>query len=339
MKLELKDLSVNLSGKEILKSINLTVEDGEFIALLGSSGCGKSTLLKTIAGLVDQDSGDIFLSGKNANKVVSHKRGTVIVFQDFRLFPHMTVGENISFPMKMAGIKKDIYLENTRELLKKVELEGYLNRSIDEISGGQMQRVALARALAANPSVLLLDEPFSSLDSNLKKHMRNLVTDLQKEYKITTILVTHNKEEALTMSNRIAFMDKGEIIQYASPKLIFSQPINKTIANYFSDGNYISGSIKNKIFSSPYFQVPANREDGNYSCFIRPFALEIEKSKNSSFHIVDKVYKGSSFLVKLACDKSGLVFETTVDESLALDLGQALDLKIKEDQLIFIKED
>ena len=196
MELELKNISVDLSNKKILKSINLKVHNGEFISLLGSSGCGKSTMLKTIAGIINQNEGSIILGGKVADKIPAYKRKTVIVFQDFRLFPHMTVAENISFPLKMTGTNKTSCREKALVLLEKVQLKGFEDRHVDQMSGGQMQRVALARALAAEPSLLLLDEPFSSLDINLRKDMRELILSLQREYKITPILVTHDKEEA-----------------------------------------------------------------------------------------------------------------------------------------------
>ena len=222
MELSLKNISVALSGEEILDSISLTVDDGAFISLLGASGCGKSTLLKTIAGIITPSSGSVFLNGVCADRLPPHKRGTVIVFQDLRLFPHMTVAENIAFPMKMRGVTKEEYMRTTIGLLEKVQLEGFEGRRIREMSGGQLQRVALARALAANPNVLLLDEPFSSLDENLREDMRQLVLRLQKDYRITTILVTHDRQEALSMSDKIALMMDGRILQYDTPENIYN---------------------------------------------------------------------------------------------------------------------
>jgi len=338
LELEIRNISVSLSNKEILKSINLTVENGEFISLLGASGCGKSTLLKTIAGIIKQREGSILLGGKVLDRLPPHKRRTVIVFQDFRLFPHMTLAENISFPLKMMGVNKSECRKRAIELLKKVKLEGYEDRFVDEISGGQKQRVALARALAADPVVLLLDEPFSSLDVNLRKDMRELVLDLQKEYKITTILVTHDQEEALAMSDRIAFMYNGEILQYDKPENIFNNPVNTIVADYFSEGTYISGEIRDRRFISDFFNISANKDNGRYKCLIRPAALKVSKANDSDFEVVAKVYQGDNYLLKINKKDSNLKLESILNEPLDIEEGDKVTIELDKDKLIFIPE-
>lgn len=197
MSLTIKNLRVTLQKKEILHGITLDIKEGEFISLLGESGCGKTTLLKCIAGFLEVKQGNIHIQGKSVMNVPPEKRGTVIVFQDLRLFPHMTVEKNIMFPMELQKIPKKVQKETVKKLLENVQLEGFEKRKMREMSGGQMQRVAIARALAANPKVLLLDEAFSGLDENLRAEMRSLVKRLHEEWKITTILVTHDKREAL----------------------------------------------------------------------------------------------------------------------------------------------
>ena len=338
MELELRNLSVDLSNKEILKSINLKVKDGEFISLLGASGCGKSTMLKTIAGLINQKEGSIILDGNIADRIPTHKRKIVIVFQDFRLFPHMTVAENIGFPLKMIGVNRDKWRSKAIELLKKVQLGGFEDRHIDEMSGGQIQRVALARALAAEPVVLLLDEPFSSLDINLRKDMRSLVLELQREYNMTTILVTHDQEEALTMSDRIAFMHNGEIIQYDIPENIFKNPVSTIVADYFSEGLYISGEIKNNKFISTLFSLNINKDDGNYKCLIRPSAVKVNKSNEGEFIIFDKIYGGDDFLLSLHNPNNNLKLETIVSDPTDITVGDKVNIELEKDKLIFIKE-
>ncbi|MFA5523095.1 MAG: ABC transporter ATP-binding protein [Tissierellales bacterium] len=337
MKLELKNLSVTLSDKKILKSINLMVEDGEFISLLGASGCGKSTMLKTIAGLINQSEGSVILDGNIADKIPAHKRRTIIVFQNFRLFPNMTVWENVSFPLKILGVEKKQAREKALELLKKVKLEGYENRSVDELSGGQMQRVALARALAAEPIVLLLDEPFSSLDMNLRKDMRELVSELQKEYKITTILVTHDQEEALTMSNRIAFMHSGQIEQYDTPENIFKHPVNTIVADYFSKGIYVNGEITNNRFVSELFTSNANKHNGKYKCLIRPLAVKVNKYYKGDFKVASKIYQGDNFLLKIHNSKD-LKLESIISDSVDIVEGDRVNIELDMDRLIFIPE-
>lgn len=213
-RLFLTDINVELGKKHILKNVSLEVKTGQLISLLGSSGCGKSTLLKTVAGIIEPSSGDVLIDGKSVLGVPVHRRGAVIVFQDLRLFPHMTVAENVEFALKMSGMKKQQYREIAREQLAKVRLEGLEDRRISQISGGQMQRVALARAFAVRPSVMLLDEPFSSLDEELRLEMGNLLLELQRESELTTVLVTHDTQEARRLSDAIAYMKDGEIVRY-----------------------------------------------------------------------------------------------------------------------------
>ena len=213
-RLFLTDINVELGKKHILKNVSLEVKTGQLISLLGSSGCGKSTLLKTVAGIIEPSSGDVLIDGKSVLGVPVHRRGAVIVFQDLRLFPHMTVAENVEFALKMSGMKKQQYREIAREQLEKVRLEGLEDRRIRQISGGQMQRVALARAFAVRPSVMLLDEPFSSLDEELRLEMGNLLLELQRESELTTVLVTHDTQEARRLSDAIAYMKDGEIVRY-----------------------------------------------------------------------------------------------------------------------------
>ena len=213
-RLFLTDINVELGKKHILKNVSLEVKTGQLISLLGSSGCGKSTLLKTVAGIIEPSSGDVLIDGKSVLGVPVHRRGAVIVFQDLRLFPHMTVAENVEFALKMSGMKKQQYREIAREQLEKVRLEGLEDRRISQISGGQMQRVALARAFAVRPSVMLLDEPFSGLDEELRLEMGNLLLELQRESELTTVLVTHDTKEARRLSDAIAYMKDGEIVRY-----------------------------------------------------------------------------------------------------------------------------
>lgn len=203
MKLSIKDLNVELNNTLILKDVSLRIEEGEFVSLVGPSGCGKSTLFKAIAGIVPVKSGEIVLDGEKLNDVPAYKRGIVIVFQDMRLFPNMTVSENIAYPLKIKGIDRKKRLARAEELLADVQLEGLGDRRVHQLSGGQQQRVALARALAAEPRMMLLDEPFSALDEELREDMRQLIKKLHNEFHMTTLMVTHDINEARLMSDRI----------------------------------------------------------------------------------------------------------------------------------------
>lgn len=233
MKLEIKNLSVDINNIRILEGVTLGIEEKEFLVLLGPSGCGKSTLLKTIAGINPVKEGSIVLDGTLLNDVPAHKRGTVIVFQDIRLFPNMSVAENVTYALRVKGIRKSERREKAGELLGCVQLEGFEDRMPSTLSGGQMQRVALARALAAEPKLMLLDEPFSSLDENLREDMRNLVRDLHRRFGMTTVMVTHDREEAFTMADRLAIMFEGHIVQTGTPEELLTDPVDDRVERYF----------------------------------------------------------------------------------------------------------
>lgn len=271
MSLTIENLKVTLQKKEILHGINLDAKEGEFISLLGASGCGKTTLLKSIAGLLDVQDGNIRIRKESVFGVAPEKRGTIIVFQDLRLFPHMTVEKNITFPMELKRVPKEEQRANVKKLLEAVQLSGFEKRKMREMSGGQMQRVALARALAANPKVLLLDEPFSGLDEKLREEMGRLVKELHEQWKITTILVTHDIREALQMSDRIAVMSEGNILQYDTPKNIMEHPANQTVADYLGKMNYVEGVVKDGKFVSGLFEAEVDLPDGEYKAGITWF--------------------------------------------------------------------
>ena len=249
-KLEIEDITVNLNGNEILKNLSLSVEEGEYVSLLGPSGCGKSTLLKTIAGINEPMSGTIRLDGEIINDKPAYKRAAVIVFQDMRLFPNMNIAENVAYPLRIQGVGKTERLEKANEYLGFVKLDGLGDRRISTLSGGQQQRVALARALAARPKLLLLDEPFSSLDENLREDMRRLVKDLHKQFEMTTIMVTHDRQEALSMADRVAIMFDGKIVQTDCPKNLIYAPENEAVKKYFEDCIYVSGVVSDGIFTA-----------------------------------------------------------------------------------------
>lgn len=242
--LKLENINKKFDNKIILDNINLNIKEGEFVSLLGPSGCGKSTTLKIIAGLLEPDSGDIVFDNNSVLDLPTEKRGAVIVFQDYLLFPHLTVFDNIDFGLKMRKEKKNIRKEKVNKLIELVKLQGYENKYPQALSGGQKQRVAIARGLAIDPKILLLDEPFSNLDIKLRDDMREFVKEIQEELKITTVLVTHDKEEALMMSDRVAIMLDGQIKQFDAPKKLYQEPNCIEVANFFGNRNYLSGNIK-----------------------------------------------------------------------------------------------
>ena len=269
IRLSCENLELELEKKRILKDISLEVRSGEILALLGESGCGKSSLLKAMLGLYPLSKGKIFFQGKEIQNLPSHKRGISVVFQDLRLFPHLNVGENVGFSLELQKVPKAERKQRVEELLKLVQLEGYSERRIDSLSGGQMQRVAIARALAMNENILFLDEPFSALDPNLRREMGDFLLELQKKENLTVVLVTHDQEEALRLAHRIALMKDGEILQVDEGEKLYYAPVNEYVARFMGKGNSILGRVENGVFSCPYFSFPVEKEEGNYTFFFR----------------------------------------------------------------------
>jgi len=269
IRLSCENLELELEKKKILKDISLEVRSGEILALLGESGCGKSSLLKAMLGLYPLSKGKIFFQGKEIQNLPTHKRGISVVFQDLRLFPHLNVGENVGFSLELQKVPKTERKKRVEELLKLVQLEGYSDRRIDSLSGGQMQRVAIARALAMNENILFLDEPFSALDPNLRREMGDFLLELQKKENLTVVLVTHDQEEALRLAHRIALMKDGEILQVDEGEKLYYRPVNEYVARFMGKGNSILGRVENGVFSCPYFSFPVEKEEGNYTFFFR----------------------------------------------------------------------
>ncbi|MCH4006353.1 MAG: ABC transporter ATP-binding protein [Eubacterium sp.] len=280
IKLSIENLRVQFGKHVILPDLSLQVEEGQFISLLGPSGCGKSTLLKAIAGIYPASQGIVRLNGNDITTLPPHKRNTVIVFQDMRLFPNMSVEENVAYPLKIRGVSAARRHEEAEKLLEDVQLKGYGERRIHQLSGGQQQRIALARALAARPDVLLLDEPFSALDENLREGMRSLVKELHRKFHMTTILVTHDRQEAVSMADKAAVMMDGQILQYAEPAEIYHHPANQKVFEFFRDCVYLSGSVENGIFrADSRVELPIDIADGNYDVMLKAGAVP-EKKEN-----------------------------------------------------------
>lgn len=231
---------------EALKSIDISIQPGEFVALLGPSGCGKTTLLRCIAGLVTPTSGEILIDGRSITRVPIHKRDLGMVFQSYALFPHMTVADNIRFGLKMHGVRGAEADQRMAEALALVQMVGYEARYPAQMSGGQQQRIALARALVTRPKALLLDEPFGALDAKLRESMQIELRRLQKALGITTIFVTHDQQEALSMADRVAVMNSGRIEQLDTPARIYNAPTTSFVADFIGQTNRFSGSIQSK---------------------------------------------------------------------------------------------
>lgn len=230
-------------GVVALNDISLNVEAGELFFLLGASGCGKTTLLRAIAGLEEPDKGSIYFGERNVTHVPTHKREAAMVFQSYALWPHMTVGENVAFGLEERGIVGDELVDRTLEALEGVQLGGYEDRRIDQLSGGQQQRVALARALVVRPKCLLLDEPLSNLDAQLRLEMRTEIRRIVKEFGLTAIYVTHDQEEALSVADRIAVMHDGKVAQVGTPEEIYKMPRTQQVSQFMGEVNMMTGKV------------------------------------------------------------------------------------------------
>ena len=244
----LNDIVVSFDGEKILDHIDLDIHDKEFVTLLGPSGCGKTTTLRIIGGFITPDSGTVTFDGKKINQLPPYKRNVNTVFQRYALFPHLNVYENIAFGLRVKKLPEKEISKRVQEMLKLVGLVGFEKRSTARLSGGQQQRVAIARALAIHPKVLLLDEPLGALDLKLRKEMQIELKRIQEQLEITFIYVTHDQEEALTMSDRVVVMNGGKIQQIGSPVDIYNEPVNAFVADFIGESNILSGlMIRDKL--------------------------------------------------------------------------------------------
>jgi putative spermidine/putrescine transport system ATP-binding protein len=237
--LEVTDLEVSYGATPVLKQISLAVAAGEFVALLGPSGCGKTTLLRAVSGFVPSNSGKISVAGRDITHAPPDKRGMAMVFQSYALWPHMTTAQNLGYGLKLRRVAKPDIAKRVAEILAMLKLEGFGERNVTQLSGGQRQRVALGRALAISPELLLLDEPLSNLDARIREEVRHEIKALQAKLGITTIHVTHDREEAMVMADRIAILDAGRIAQLGTPEEVYNRPNSPFVASFMGAGNML----------------------------------------------------------------------------------------------------
>ena len=291
----MEDISFVVKGTCILDSVNLEVGEREFVSLLGSSGAGKSTTLKVAAGILSQTGGHVFIDDKPVDTVPTHRRGVSVVFQDVRLFPHMSVGENVAYSLRVKGVNKSERMKKADYYLRLVHLEGFGERRVDELSGGQQQRVALARSVAGNPNVLFLDEPFSGLDEELRDDMRSTVRHIHDELGLTTVMITHDADEALMMSDRIAYLSKGRIVQFDSPANLYANPTTSEVAACFGDCLSIAGTVHAGVFCVPGFSCETHScPDGPAVAILRRRGLSLTRGKQGAC-VVGSSFRGGRY--------------------------------------------
>lgn len=272
--IELKQVYKAFGATKVLQDFNLSFEKGKFTTLLGASGCGKTTILRLIAGLEDLDQGQILCDGKDISRLPPQRRGVGIVFQSYALFPHLTVGENVAFGLKMQETHSSDIAEKVSQALKMVELEGFEHRRIEQLSGGQQQRVALARALVIAPQILLFDEPLSNLDTHLRRTMREMIRHLQQKLGITVLYVTHDQTEAFAVSDAVVVINQGNVEQIGSPNALYHHPTSRFTANFMGEVSFFPVSVKNGNYllaeNALSIESDVPPQEGNYVLGIRP---------------------------------------------------------------------
>ena len=339
--IELKNITKTFDDTEVLKNINLYINENEFLTLLGPSGCGKSTLLRLIAGFETPSSGEIFFEGKDLVNVEPYERKVNTVFQRYALFPHLNVFDNIAFGLKIKNMDSVQIKNKVKRVLELVNLSGFEERSIDSLSGGQQQRIAIARAIVNEPKVLLLDEPLAALDLKLRQGMQLELKNMQRELGITFLYVTHDQEEALTMSDTIVVMKEGTIQQIGTPTDIYNEPKNAYVADFIGESNIISGIMKEdclvNIFNTDFECVDKGFEKNEaVDVVIRPedlYILEPDKGKVSGI-VESVIFKGVHY--EMVIDSCG--YKWLVHDTAKYDVGAEVSLFVKPFDIHIMKK-
>ena len=339
--IDLQNISVSFGDAKILNNINLQIHDGEFVTLLGPSGCGKTTTLRIIAGFLQQDEGDVIFEGKNINGVPAYKRQVNTIFQRYALFPHLNVYENIAFGLRLKKMKEDDIKAKVQAMLELVNLKGFGSRNIDSLSGGQQQRVAIARALAVDPRVVLLDEPLGALDLKLRKDMQVELKNIQQKLGITFIYVTHDQEEALSMSDTVVVMNNGEIQHIDTPIDVYNEPANAFVADFIGESNILDGVMREDFhveFSGMRFQCVDKGfgKDEPVDVVIRPEDIDVVPAGQGMLQgeVTSVTFKGVHYEIIVDVDNFKWMIQTTQKAS----VGDIIGISIKPDEMHVMKK-
>ena len=335
-RLELEEVSHRYVGaaEPALAGLTLAVEPGELVALLGPSGCGKTTALKVIAGLLRPTSGEVRVGGRSVVGTPPERREAAMVFQKSLLFPHMSVASNVGFGLRMRGIGRDEAGRRIEAALRRVRMEGFAGRRPDELSGGQQQRVALARALVTEPRLLLLDEPLSALDANLREEMRELVKDLQREGGYTTVFVTHDQEEAVVLADRIALLFDGRLQMYDEPEAFYDRPASRAAARFFGATNFIEGRAENGSVLTPLGKLRLSKPapPGEVTLTIRPEAVRLEEGENAfEARVASAAYLGTH--VHYGLEAPGASVRAALPPHVRLAVGDEVTVRLPAESL------
>lgn len=324
----LKDIFVRFDGEVILNHINLDIHEKEFVTILGPSGCGKTTTLRIIGGFVEPESGDVIFDGKRINGTPPNKRNVNTVFQKYSLFPHLNVFDNVAFGLKLKKMPKDEIKKKVTKMLATVDLKGYEKRSVSKLSGGQQQRVAIARAIVCDPDIILLDEPLGALDLKLRKSMQLELKEIQQKTEKTFIYVTHDQEEALTMSDRVVVMNNGVIEQIGTPEDIYNEPVNAFVADFIGEANILNGTMiddcRIQILGRELECVDKGfGKNTPVDVVIRPEDIEITAPENGQLvGTVEKLtFKGVHYEISVRCGKCEILIHSTKSAEIDSEIG------------------
>ena len=328
---KLENISFKYSNEVILNDINLEIYDKEFITLLGPSGCGKTTTLRIIAGFETPAQGNVYFEGEKINGVPPHKRSVNTVFQKYALFPHLNVFDNVAFGLKLKKLSKKEIEQKVKSMLAIVDLKGYEKRPVKALSGGQQQRVAIARALVCDPKVVLLDEPLGALDLKLRKDMQIELKQIQQKTQKTFVYVTHDQEEALTMSDRVVVMNNGVIAQIGTPEEVYNEPVNAFVADFIGEANIINATMiddcKVSIFGKTFDCVDKGfGRNAPVDVVIRPEDIEVIPPEEAQLVgvVEDVVFKGVHFEMSVRCENCQWLIHSTVAQKVGEKIGMTV---------------
>jgi len=320
--------------------ISISIPEGQLVALLGPSGCGKTTTMKMLAGLLDPTAGDVLFGGQSVIDIPAEKRNVAMVFQKPLLFPHMSIGDNVAFGLRMRGVDKKTRKQKVGEMMELVRLPGMEDRRPGQLSGGQEQRISLARSLITEPDILLLDEPLSQLDANLRIEMRDLIRQIQAELGITSVFVTHDQEEAVMLADRIALMLEGRIQQDGLPQSFYEQPLTQSVARFFGTQNFVPGTVDGMQFESALGALSLGHEhpQGRGVLVIRQEAIEVGDGENSFTATVDRaMYLGTH--VRVWVKAADVPLQFTSPPGVRYEPGQQIELRLPTDQTWVVPEE
>jgi putative spermidine/putrescine transport system ATP-binding protein len=327
---QFKNITKHYGSEVALSNFSLDINSGELVSILGPSGCGKTTALRILAGFIEPTEGNLLVGGQEILNLPAAKRGYGMVFQSYSLFPNMTTFENIEFPLKLRKVDAAVRTKRVNDLLELINMTEHANKFPHQLSGGQQQRIALARALALEPPILLLDEPLSALDATVRDQLRDEIRSLQKRLGITTVFVTHDQQEAMAISDRVAVMRNGQVEQVGSPKELYQNPRNSFVAKFVGTSNQIESTRIGEAWKVLGSTVSGPESFNTGIAFIRPEDITVTPSA-AGLAVIDEIsFLGSFVRVFVSIDKTRVVADLQISDADKLTVGQQVELTVRD---------